>query len=316
MSKNQSQTQLPGNKLTVPEVIEYCKNDMGITFNLMDEQNAAEFLCKNNYFFRLKQYAEIATEKTKKGKYVGIDFAHLVELSTIDMFFRKLMLKMTIDFEHNLKVKLVNECQSNPADNGFQVVKFFLNANPRIRSAVSNATNNNITFYNKQAFDKYEGYHSVWSLVELLSFSEFIDFYEFYYDYFRLKCEYTQHFDSIRRLRNACAHNACLLCSFKPVQWFHFDVETSMELVEANIGISSGTITSMMKVPVLNDFAVMLSNYSRLISSERVKSYTFKELKDFFEDRMIYHKEYFDGNTEVKNAYQFGKKVLEYYSTF
>ena len=59
MSKNQSQTQLPGNKLTVPEVIEYCKNDMGITFNLMDEQNAAEFLCKNNYFFRLKQYADL-----------------------------------------------------------------------------------------------------------------------------------------------------------------------------------------------------------------------------------------------------------------
>lgn len=51
MSKNQSQTQLPGNKLTVPEVIEYCKNDMGITFNLMDEHKAAEFLCKNNYFF-------------------------------------------------------------------------------------------------------------------------------------------------------------------------------------------------------------------------------------------------------------------------
>ena len=33
-------------KLTVPEVIEYCKNDLGITFNLMDEEKAKEFLEK------------------------------------------------------------------------------------------------------------------------------------------------------------------------------------------------------------------------------------------------------------------------------
>ena len=45
-------------KLTVPEIIEHCKNDLGITFNLMDEDTAADFLKKNNYFFSLKQYAE------------------------------------------------------------------------------------------------------------------------------------------------------------------------------------------------------------------------------------------------------------------
>ena len=53
-------------KLTVPEVIEYCKNDLGITFDLMDEENAKEFLEKNNFFFRLKQYCSTCTEQTKK----------------------------------------------------------------------------------------------------------------------------------------------------------------------------------------------------------------------------------------------------------
>ena len=37
-------------KLTVPEIIEYCKNDLGITFNLMDEEKAKTFLEKNNFF--------------------------------------------------------------------------------------------------------------------------------------------------------------------------------------------------------------------------------------------------------------------------
>ena len=75
-------------KLTVPEIIEYCKNTLGITFNLMDEEKAKEFLKKNNFFFRLKQYCSTCTEQTKSGKYIGLDFGHLVELSTINMFLR------------------------------------------------------------------------------------------------------------------------------------------------------------------------------------------------------------------------------------
>ena len=75
-------------KLTVPEIIEYCKNELGITFNLMDEEKAKEFLKKNNFFFRLKQYCSTCTEQTKSGKYIGLDFGHLAELSTIDMFLR------------------------------------------------------------------------------------------------------------------------------------------------------------------------------------------------------------------------------------
>ena len=37
-------------KLTVPEIIEYCKNDLGITFNLMDEQKAKTFLENRDVF--------------------------------------------------------------------------------------------------------------------------------------------------------------------------------------------------------------------------------------------------------------------------
>ncbi len=300
--------------LTIPEIIEYCKNNLGITFNLMDEEKAKSFLEKHNYFFRLKQYAEVAQEKTKSGKYIGIDFGHLVELSTIDMFFRKLILKMTIDFEHYLKVSLINECQSNDADDGYLVVNKFLEKNKKIQTILENLNYNNIVFYNKNSFLKYMEKPSVWSLIEVIQFSDFIDFYSFYYDFFHLKCEYTKHFESVRRLRNAAAHNACMLCSFKPAQWFHFDAETSFDLLGANLGINNGTITNCMKVPVLNDFAVMLSVYTRLISSEPIKQKTFEEIIDFFDNRMILRKQYFEGNTEIKNAYQFARKVLKYYS--
>ena len=101
-------------KLTVPEIISYCKDTLGITFNLKSEEEAAVFLAKHNYFFRLKQYADFG-EKTKSGKFINVDFGQMVELSTVDMFLRKLILKMTLDFEHYLKVKIINDSQEKPS---------------------------------------------------------------------------------------------------------------------------------------------------------------------------------------------------------
>lgn len=155
---------------------------------------------------------------------------------------------------------------------------------------------------------------AVWNFVEMVSFADFISFYAFYYDYMRMQCEYTKHFESVRRIRNACAHNVCMLASFKSVPGFKSDLETNFELLGGNIGIGKGTISSCMKVPLLNDFAVMLSVYTKLISSPKIKEITLQEIKDFFDGRMVYRKQYFENNSDIKNAYLFARKVLDYYS--
>ena len=310
MAKKES-NQIYGKKLTVPEIISYCKETLGITFNLKSEEEAAVFLAKHNYFFRLKQYADFG-EKTKSGKFINVDFGQMVELSTVDMFLRKLILKMTLDFEHYLKVKIINDSQENPADDGYTVVESFLETHNRVRHFIENL-NNSTNFYNRQVFDKYKEKTSVWSIVEMLGFSDFIDFYAHYYQYFHLKCEYTPHFDSVRRLRNAAAHNTCMISNLKPQNWFKSDIEINFELLGAKLEVGNGVISSCLKVPVLNDFAVMLSNYVKLISSPKIKEKTLEEMQDFFNGRMILHKDYFENVNEIKNAYHFAKDVLDYY---
>ena len=299
-------------KLKVDEIIEYCKSELGISFNLMDENAAKDFLKKNNYFFRLKQYCSICAEKTKSGKYIGLDFGQLVEISTIDMFLRKILLKMTIDLEHYLKVKLVNDCQENPADDGYEVVENFLELHPQIKSNLD--VGSKLAGYGRDKFEKYKECPAVWNFIEMIGFLDLINFYSFYYAYFRKTCEYTKHFDSVRHLRNACAHNICMLTNFKPVQNFKADLEINFELLQANLGISNGTISNCMKVPVLNDFAVMLSVYTRLVSSAKVKEKTLQELKDFFTERAVYRKHYFENFIDIKNAYQFANAVLDYFA--
>ena len=311
MAKKES-NQIYGKKLTVPEIISYCKETLGITFNLKSEEEAAVFLAKHNYFFRLKQYADFG-EKTKSGKFINVDFGQMVELSTVDMFLRKLILKMTLDFEHYLKVKIINDSQENPADDGYAVVESFLETHNRIRHLIENL-NNSLNFYNRQVFEKYKETPSVWSIVEMLGFSDFIDFYAHYYQYFHLKCEYTPHFDSVRRLRNAAAHNTCMISNLKPQNWFKSDIEINFELLGAKLDVGNGVISSCLKVPVLNDFAVMLSNYVKLISSPKIKEKTLEEIQDFFNGRMILNKDYFENVNEIKNAYHFAKAVLDFYS--
>ena len=111
----------------------------------------------------------------------------------------------------------------------------------------------------------------------MISFADFISFYSFYYEFMRTQCEYTSH-------------------------------------LNLYAGIGNGTISTCMKVPLLNDFAVMLSVYTRLVSSPLIKEKTFQEIKDFFDGRMIYRRHYFENNSGIKNAYQFARKVLDFYS--
>ena len=55
----------------------------------------------------------------------------------------------------------------------------------------------------------------------------------------------------------------------------------------------------------------MLSVYTKLISSPKINEITLQEIKDFFDGRMVYRKQYFENNSDIKNAYLFARKVLD-----
>ena len=311
MLKSDEIEKLP--KLTPPQIIDYCKNTLGITFKIVDEEYVTTFLQKQNYFFRLEQYLGICTNQTRGGKYIGLDFGHLVEMSTIDMYLRKILFKMTIDLEHYLKVKLVGDCQDNPADDGYEVVAAFLAKNPKVKSSIQ--TGFKLIGYYERPMFRYTKAPAVWNFVEMVDFNDFISFYSFYYDYFKKDGGWTKQFDAVRKLRNAAAHNSCILCSFKPVSSFVGDYETTLELIRGNIGISPGIISNMMRVPFLNDFAVLLSVYTKMATHPAVLEKTLNEVKEFLYGRVVRNKDYFKDFTEVKNAYRFARGVVEFYSS-
>jgi len=109
-------------------LIKYMKDVKGISFNIIDERDAALFLENRNYYFKLKAFAknfEKYHDPFRKEMYINLDFGHLVELSRLDKELRGLVLMLTLDIEHYLKVRInasAMHCKTDP----YQLSQSFL----------------------------------------------------------------------------------------------------------------------------------------------------------------------------------------------
>jgi len=169
------------NKLTIDEQIEHMKNK-GIMFNIVDEKSAKEFLTYNNYYFKIKSYAKNYEKQLcgkNKGKYINLEFAYLQDLSTIDMYLRKFIIRMSLDIEHYLKVQLLRDFMNNSEENGYNIVNDFLYENEYVKDNIIKKGKNSAC---TDLVNKYTGKFAIWNIVEVLSFGDFIKLYEIYYN--------------------------------------------------------------------------------------------------------------------------------------
>ena len=115
--------------LTSKDLVEHMKSK-GIRFSLVKESEAQRFLENNNYYLKLASYREnyekVPETEENAGQYINLEFAYLQELSTIDMHLRYLILQMTLDIEHSLKVSLLNDIEQNDAEDGYNIIQKYL----------------------------------------------------------------------------------------------------------------------------------------------------------------------------------------------
>lgn len=115
--------------LSIDELIVHMK-DKGIKFNIVPESDAKNFLSYNNYYLKLASYRanyeKCPQTSTRAGQYQNLDFGYLKELSTIDMYLRYIIIKMCLDIEHAIKVKLVTVTTADSNEDGYAIVKNYL----------------------------------------------------------------------------------------------------------------------------------------------------------------------------------------------
>ena len=271
-------------KQTAPQLIAKMKSK-GITFKYTTEEKAAEYLTDKNNYLRTAAYRknfQKYNNGSNIGKYISLDFSYLQELSTIDMHFRFLISKMCLDIEHDLKVRMLKDIETDPTTDGYDIVNTFLSQNSYIVGKLEATSASPFTsdlihkyftiqrVYNPQKRkneNKITDYDDcpAWVLLEMLTFGDFIRFYEFYY--------FTRTYTKISSI-NKNQRQKKLSCR-----------------------------------PML-EFVALLYTYNSIVS-DKVKYHRTQELKDLFYNRIAEKKEFFQKNELIKSNYEFACKVIE-----
>lgn len=304
------------NKITIDNQISHLKSK-GIKFNRMSEDDAKKFLSQNTYYFKFKSYVK-AFERNNVS-FANLDFAYIVELSKLDAHLRSFIIQLSLDTEHLLKADLIKDVTENEYADGYTVCKVFLECNGHIKNKIENMKQNSAS---ADLIYKYNNNWPIWALIEILSFGDFIRLYRFYYEIYKLNRDQNK-LDllmSLKFLRNASAHNNCLLNSLRiPYTHTHMNnkngITKTSSLMKALATIPTIGQTSRQKKmsnPIVHDFVASLFLFNYVCSSDAIRKRTFNELNHLFKTRFIEHQDYFIQDTVFTSYYEFIIKIIDF----
>ena len=312
-------------KLSAEQLVAKMKNEKGITFEHMSEEDAIDFLKRKNNYYKLAAYRKNYDKRLNgenKGTYIGLDFAYLVDLSTIDMHLRNMIFQMCLDVEHDLKVHLLNDITANPDEDGYDIVVSFISNNEflkeeiykkRFSTYVGDLINKFFTFEthknanNKDVIDDVDIRCPIWAFVEIISFGTFINLYDYYYD---LNAPVQrQLLNPIKSLRNACAHNNCIINNLR--RGSTRPTRKVSQFVASIPNISGDIRRKYLSSQPMFEFCSLLLVYDSIVS-ENIKQHRYTELSALINERMLKHSDYYSNQQLLSSAYDFIRKITEF----
>ena len=241
-----------------------------------------------------------------------MDFAYLQELAIIDMHLRHFLLKTTTDIEHIIKVHFMSDFLNSESD-GYEVVEQFMSEYPDIKNKILQKKNSS---YCNDLINKleHEGY-ALWNIIELLSFGDFINLYQFFYRQYPNALSginYIYPMRNIKNLRNASAHNNCLLDQIN--KELDRGIRQNKKIVTYVTHIpdmSKSTRISCMKKAAVYDFVTLIYVIDTAIEPGGIRNHIISDLKHLVNERMPRHKEYFIKNNSLVMVYEFLKQIVD-----
>lgn len=294
--------------LSTNEQIERLK-EKGITFNLISEHDAAEYLRSNNYYFKLSAYRRNYDKREggpRSGQYIDLDFAYLRDLAIIDMTLRYTLVQLSLDIEHYIKLDLLRRAEDHHEDGYVLFSDFVASLEPeRAVHLCSELERNSGAIFCKDLYEKYRNSIPVWVFLEMSSFGWLVSFYGFcanrYRDPEMSDLQYL--LTPCKSIRNAAAHSSCILNDLRPNTAKHPIRRPVLEGLQS-IDISASTRRRKLTNARIQQIVTLLYVYKRIVTSSGMYAKTC-DLLQKFSLRMERNIDYYNSNEMVQSSILF-----------
>ncbi len=309
--------------LSIPEMIQRLVEE-NVMFKICSKEKAIKYLLSNNFYYKIisfKSNFEVYQYGELIGKYIDLDFAYLIDLAIIDYRVRLLFLKITTNIEHYLQLRILNTIESIEDEDGYKIVNLFLDEDYN-DTQYPKRTHENIIMkkdseYHRQIFSKYnlqEGKKiqdiPIWVFFELISFGELIRFFKFFTSYYNLEDKkYFKVLKEVKKLRNAAAHNSCILVDLDAKD----NNKKPSRLIDEYLiqcGIKRKARFNKLKNSRIRQITCALYLFNEIVTSESVKQNVYKEINELFYGRMVLNKNYYVNNRLLKSVYHYFHKII------
>lgn len=298
----------PERLLSATEQVAYLKKK-GVGFGLMDEAAARAYLTYHNNYFKLTAYRKNYQQHpggAKAGQYVRLDFAYLVDLAEIDMELRYAIMQLALDVEHHTKLALLRRLEA-ANENGFAIVAEYRAAlndkDRRILDDELRRSRQNV--YCGDMAAKYAERPPVWVFLELISFGKILSFYKFVADklgdsemrelfYCLLDC---------KSLRNAAAHNSCILNDLS-ASGARRTNEQVVQALTAIAALPKGLRRSKLRCERLRQLATLLYTHQHMVTSSSLRQREARLLHNLTA-RVNMHSAYYADNDQLRTSFAF-----------
>nr|DAL20384.1 MAG TPA_asm: Abi-like protein [Caudoviricetes sp.] len=308
--------------LTIDEQIVHLKSK-GITFTYISEKDAKNYLEYNNNLFKLSSYRKNYRTKIVNGniQYVSLDFAYLKDLAIIDFELRSLLLQMTIDIEHYVKLQLLRIFEIHK-ENGHSIVKDYFDSlsSDQKNIFLKELERSKSSTYCDGLYSKYISNCSqnsfdipVWVFLELTTFGTLIAFYKICSIKYSDKQMLDNHYllKTCKSIRNASAHNNCLLNDLRKSNIVQSPNHSMVQSIRKNIkSVSRSTLQNRLSNLRITQIITTFYTYNKIVTSNDLRIRRKAELVRF-SARMMKHYDYYSNNQLIKSNFSFIKSMID-----
>lgn len=242
----------------------------------------------------------------------------LVDIAIIDMYLRNEMTLITLDIEHFAKMRLMRKMDeevSEGTEDGYAAVSDYLKTHGQIdgnNKVVQEIKRGLSSGYTKDLISHYPDYgYPTWAFIELISFGTFCHFYKFCADRFDDRDLQDDFYllQSVKALRNAAAHNNCLL--HKLTSQSDWRPQNAVQQAVRELDISRNTSRKRLRNDLLQQVATSLYMHKEL-ASEGVRAKRAKSLSRLLRRMNRNIDEYYSTkDNPLKSSFEFIARLTE-----